>query len=405
MTIPLNVTYDFGKKLRTLRPKIKASDGREYDFKRDGAVPTVGDVPEDLRHNTIVSDWYPRIQSVRSRGVAEEATRNRGALEAWHLAMLDMDSLFFELEQFKRDRSWWNLNITKPGIRVLLSDPSWYTLYIPSSLLEPDGWENVRLWQQVATELLKRYCDRYYNYRKSEFIEPRLELRELSSEDDNFPQDEEYTLIADASDEQVIQDIERIKQKLEQHKDDFIRMRDLHACRFARHLYEPLFHVRRGGKVQIAPVALNESEYQFVEDLYGHCVKHAKEWDADGRELFLLRNLSRGRGVGFFEARSFYPDFIMWLLADGKQYITFIEPHGLQMEGPGSKKIEFHREIKRIEQRLGDPEIILNSFILSWTRHARLDWGLTRAVLERQHVLFMTDDSAGYLDKLFAALT
>lgn len=64
ITIPLNVTYDFGKKLKILRPKRKASDGKEYDFKKDAPVPTVGDIPDYLTHNTVVADWYPRIQAI-----------------------------------------------------------------------------------------------------------------------------------------------------------------------------------------------------------------------------------------------------------------------------------------------------------------------------------------------------
>jgi multidrug transporter EmrE-like cation transporter len=32
------------------------------------------------------------------------------------------------------------------------------------------------------------------------------------------------------------------------------------------------------------------------------------------KELYLLRNLSKGRGVGFFEAGNFHPDFIFWLI-------------------------------------------------------------------------------------------
>ena len=32
--IPMNVTCNFGKKLKILRPRRKASDGKEYDFKK-----------------------------------------------------------------------------------------------------------------------------------------------------------------------------------------------------------------------------------------------------------------------------------------------------------------------------------------------------------------------------------
>ena len=32
----------------------------------------------------------------------------------------------------------------------------------------------------------------------------------------------------------------------------------------------------------------------------------------DDRQVYLLSNLSKGRGIGFFEAGNFYPDFILW---------------------------------------------------------------------------------------------
>ncbi len=117
---PLNVTYDFGKKLRILRPKRKASDGTEYDFKKDAPVPTIGDIPVYMTHNTVVADWYPRIQAISSPGTTLATQKDRVSLQERHLALLDYDTLFFELEQFKRERSWYNLNITKDGIKHLL---------------------------------------------------------------------------------------------------------------------------------------------------------------------------------------------------------------------------------------------------------------------------------------------
>ncbi len=47
ITVPLNVTYDFGQRLKVLRPRV-SGDGREYDFKRDGAVPELGLVPDKI---------------------------------------------------------------------------------------------------------------------------------------------------------------------------------------------------------------------------------------------------------------------------------------------------------------------------------------------------------------------
>jgi len=405
-TVPLLVTDVTGKRLKVLRPKRKKADGREYDFKRDGPVPAVGDVPDYLKHNTVVSDWYERIQAVASRGGGEVREKSRGHLEDRHLAFLDYDGLFFELEQFKRERTWHNLNVSKGGIQALLQDRSWYTLYIPPDRLMPNGFENVRLWQQVAAELLRRYCDHYYNYRKGEFIEPRLEYRELTprEEDGLLPTEDTYQLIVDGSEEQVIQNIRAIQKDLEVKKDQLLQHGDLHACVFGTHLYQPLFYVRKGGKIQVLPVALNESEYQFVTDLKGYCEGKKRDFRKAGWELFLLRNMSRGRGVGFFESANFHPDFIMWLLAGGKQYITFLEPHGLVHEGPASKKVLFHEKVKEIEDRLGDPAVVLNSFILSWTKHGTLDWGLTRDQLKDRHVLFMVEERDTYIADLFAAL-
>jgi len=399
-TIPLNVTYDFGKKLQIIRPKRKADDGKEYDFKKDAPVPTVGQPTKYLKQNPIVSDWYPRIQSIRSKKDTETGTKERVVLRKEHISLLNLDALYFELEQFKRERSWYNLNIDKAGIKNLLSDNTWYALYLPKARLELTGFEDILLLQQVASELLKRYCDHYYNYCKRLFIEPRLELRELTVEDDNVPREDAYQLIVDGSAEQVILSIEKLKKELEENKQTLLKEGELQACRFGMHLFQPLFHVRKGGKTTILPVALNESEFQFVTDLKEWTETHEKKLQEEGVELFLLRNLSRGKGVGFFEAGNFHPDFILWMIDRDKQYVTFIEPHGLLHEGPASDKVQFHKHIKEIETRLSNQNVILNSFILSWTKYPQLRWGISQEEMEANHVLFMTDNRDGYIEKL-----
>jgi len=92
------------------------------------------------------------------------------------------------------------------------------------------------------------------------------------------------------------------------------------------------------------------------------------------------------------------------MIVDGKQYVSFIEPHGLIHEGPGSQKVLFHKRIKEIETRLGNPDVILNSFILSWTKYPQLNWGTSQEGLEKDHILFMTDDRDNYIEKLITKL-
>ena len=400
-TVPLNV-IDFGNKLKILRPKRKKSDGKDYQFNKDGPVPLLGDIPDYIVHNAVLVDWYPQIQSEQSQGTRLNTEKTTVSFFDSQLALLDYDALFFEMEQFKRERGWYNFNMSKQSIYHLFKNTTWYRLYLPESRMNPINYEGIMLLQQVAVELLKRYCEHYYKYRADEYIKPRLEYRALTREDDNFPQEENYQLTVNENDTDVILDIQRLIKDLNEQKNDIIESRYLLACNFNRHLYSPLFQVRKNGKISIMPVSLNESEYLFVKDLKEWCKNNEQRLKKDKMELYLLRNLSRGKGVGFFEAGNFHPDFILWILADGKQYINFVEPHGLLIgSGPADEKVQFHIQIKEIEKRLNVPQIILNSFILSGTPYPQLNWGNSRSELEEKHVLFMTDDKEQYINKLF----
>ena len=115
-----------------------------------------------------------------------------------------------------------------------------------------------------------------------------------------------------------------------------------------------------------------------------------------------------GRGIGFFDAGNFYPDFILWLLVGQKQYVTFIDPKGLRnIDGPEDPKIRFYRTIKGIEARLADPNVILNSFIVSNTPYKDISWwsgGISKADLEKCHVLFQKEDKHLYVEKLLSSV-
>ncbi len=109
--------------------------------------------------------------------------------------------------------------------------------------------------------------------------------------------------------------------------------------------------------------------------------------------------------MGFFEAGNFYPDFLLWQLNGNKQKIAFIEPHGLQYEGPGHMKIQFHTIIKEIEHRLADPNVILNSFIVTPTRFAKLNWCKSMDELLDMNVLFMEDQKNRYVQEIIERMT
>ena len=402
--IPLNVTYDFGQQLMVLRPRRKKDDGREYDFKRDGAVPMFGEVPQKLREKIISIDWYPRIQSLESRRGDAIGSKNEQGFSPLQISFLDEADLFFRLEKFKRERSWHNLNIAKSVLKLLLEDQSWYKVIVPASRMTFSDSGNISLWQEIAAELLQKYTEEYYNYRKAAFIEPRLELRPLEESDPNIPDADSYQLIVDASEAQLIADIKSLSNEIAARKKGILKSGDLKGCLLSEHLYEPVLHAKKGSKIQIAPVSLNESEIQFIEDLVTFFEITPNPLSESGAEAFLLRNESRGRGMGFFEAGNFYPDFLLWSVMGKKQSLAFIEPHGLQHEGPGHKKIEFHKTIKEIEARIGNPKIALNSFIITPTRHGKLNWGQSIEELNEQNVYFVADQSDHYVASIFSKM-
>jgi hypothetical protein len=214
--------------------------------------------------------------------------------------------------------------------------------------------------------------------------------------------------VVDSNEDLLIQQLEQLRDEIAANHADLVKPDQLKTVRFPNHLYQPLFHAKKNGLITIMPVALNESEYSFVEHLSTYCTGKKEDFAAKGMELFLLRNQSRGKGIGFFEAGNFYPDFILWILHGGKQYVTFIEPHGLlHGSGPQDPKIQFHQRIKEIEERCRqqDPNIVLNSFVLSWTPFAQLHWGWSKEVMKENHVFLMQEAPlGGYVAEMVEAI-
>lgn len=391
------------KNLEQLKLKIIRLK-EDIDFKKTGPKPTLELLVGD---GVAVSlDWYPKIQSARSKGlqvIADPAEKREGKLTKDHLAFLDWEALYFELEQFKNEKVWHNLNLQRDAARRLLEFPTWYKLLIPPEELEFVSFSRVRVWQEIAVSLLKKYCDSYYKYRKNEYELPHLEYRELTPDDPNFF--DEYRFLIAKSEETIIETLKQIKEEIEQGRLRDHQVGNLHCFAFNRHLYEPLVHIR-GDLIEVRPVALNEGERDFVLDLRRYHKENAANFE--GKELYLLRNQSRGRGIGFFEAGNFYPDFILWLLIPDKQYVSFVDPKGIRnLEGPGDPKIRFHETIKDLQHRLVDPKVVLNSFVISVTPYQQVGWwegGMTEQDFVNRHILFRDPEHLAHIRIIFQKL-
>jgi hypothetical protein len=417
----LPVIRNLGRKpLKTIRLK-KTINGVSTEsgdaFKNLGPMPQLA--PPDpeaepathyLQKNPVVLNWYPKIQAMQSTGTGRSDSQGRpsqGRLAREHMAFLDMDALYFELQRFKAERGWHNLNLSRSALSELLADTTWHRLLIPETELAFDAFEKIHLWQELAEALLKKYCERYYFFRKKEWELPHLEYRLLDGTDPNFPQAGEefpngsYRILVEESQTEIVEKLRQLKKIIDSGKLEPWGFGGLRAVWFSRHLYEPLLYLS-GTDLEIRPAPLNPGERRFVEDLKRY---HDAAPDLlKDKALYLLRNQSRGRGVGFFEAGNFHPDFIVWLIDNDHETISFVDPKGIRNLGFQDPKIQFHETVKEIETRLGDPSVTLNSFVISNTPVHEMEhlWGVTREQMAACHVLFQQEGAKRYIHDLLS---
>jgi hypothetical protein len=181
--------------------------------------------------------------------------------------------------------------------------------------------------------------------------------------------------------------------------------RDLHAGAGS------VFNEDQGVRFAALDVALAAARPGDVLTVNGRHVGNFVVSKAHGRELFVLRNLSRGKGIGFFEDNGFYPDFIIWVMHGKNQRVIFVEPHGMRMEEypTTNHKINLHLKLKEqvaVAKKTRKLENIeLDSYIISATpyddlrKHHGSDWDEDKYAAA--HVLFFSDQrDLKYISKI-----
>jgi hypothetical protein len=76
-----------------------------------------------------------------------------------------------------------------------------------------------------------------------------------------------------------------------------------------------------------------------------------------------------------------------------------VDPKGIRNLGSTDPKIQFYETIKEIEQRLHDPNVRLESFIVSNTpsHTMKMLWGMDKAAMKARHILFQEEDKDSYV--------
>ena len=388
---------------------IRVRSGGEFDRQISSLS---SDVPTKLQ-GKIKVDTYPKLEAMSSSTLkVDDGNKESALFEPYHLAFLNLDQIYLDLHAFKTERGWLNFSLSRNQIRELLIRKDWYQLFMPSSELMPLSFQNSRRWQETATSLLKKYVESFYKLKREEHEKKEYEYYDLDPQDKNFI--DAYQVTVETAQTAIVEKLEELKKLIESRellKSGSWQYSNLTAIGFNKHLYLPLLSMNGMDGVKISPVALNEGEREFVEDLQRYCEQKTDYFKQNERELYLLRNQSRGRGVGFFEAGNFYPDFIMWILRPDKQFVSFIDPKGIRnLNGIDDPKIKFREKIKDLEndKLLKDscPDVVLNSFIVSNTFLHEVSWRSALVVndFEERHVFFQKEDKHNYIGKILRVI-
>jgi hypothetical protein len=123
--------------------------------------------------------------------------------------------------------------------------------------------------------------------------------------------------------------------------------------------------------------------------------------------------LTRGTGIGFFEERGFYPDFILWIIDGKKQHIVFVEPHGMLHANAyiHDEKARLHEALPDLAKGIGVRSkrkgIGLDSYIISGTPYQDLykkydDGTWSREKFADAHILFPErSEEYNYIERMF----
>ncbi len=323
---------------------------------------------------TVTLDRYKHLQVLESgnnqTGYGASA-RQTQKFEKKHLALINKRTVYHKVLERKRRFSWHNMAISQETVNTLLESDGWYDLYIPPEKLDLSHYGRVREWENLAVDLISEYASQYWREKRSVWEHEYMEIVALDDKNLNYVQ--KYEISIDKKEENFIRDIERlVGQVNEGYYGQTLNLMDVKISFLAPdfHAYIPLLCANAQKTVQITPTPLNDGEASFVKYLED-IVENMNLPFLNGKEIYLMRNLSRGRGVSFFDDYSFYPDFILWVKDPQRQNILFIDPKGLKIyNSKMQSKVDLHKQIKEIEKKIQNknPEIFLHSYIWSHTQ-------------------------------------
>ncbi|MCG6533625.1 MAG: DEAD/DEAH box helicase family protein [Syntrophales bacterium LBB04] len=355
----------------------------------------------------VVVDMSVKVQSMESSTVGIQTAEVRAGagqtIPPESLALVDWERAYLDLLAYKERKGLKNLVIHALAPFMIIKNVN-YTLLADDAVIKPRLFAERALLQEAIIRILRKYADNFYRTRREKWESQNLVYKTLDKSDPNLTFNRDvvrehsegtYVVKVRKSDKELIAAIEKLGENV-----DILRKQEtneLPRIYFDRHLYLPLLF-EKNDNVHTVPPGLKKSEVQFVRDLKAHWTTE-KDKSLAGKEVFLLRNLSRGSGVGFFEESGFYPDFILWVVNGKNQRIVFIEPHGMIHASAyiHDEKARLHERLPELAKQMGQrskkKNISLDSFIISATPYDDLykrydDGAWDRVKFAEKHILF-----------------
>ncbi len=410
-TLQLPVTWNFAK--QTDLKVIRLKDDLKYEHSDDR--PVLGEL-NGIKEPKVKIDYYSQLQIISSDNNIERIVREKKSVNilSYSSAVFNRLRIYDKLLARKRQMGWHNLSIQRDAVYALLDREDWYELYLPPEKLEVNSYSDLQKLEDIAIELVSEYITEFWKAKRRRWELKHLEIRELNKSDPNNIG--EYSLSVDAREEALIEYVRMLISNLPKSAnvnasiESFTRDTNKRFGELPKHLssrlklcqvisdlhaYKPLLYTTGKGEVTVQPVPLDINEKEVVEKLTDFAYSNAD--CLQNRKLYLIRNLSRGRGVSFFDDYAYYPDFIVWVVNNKCQHIIFLDPKGLVWFGSKeSKKVELHKTIKKIEGRLNEknPNLYLHAYVLSITHPDKIGDRLrTKQEWEELGVYFLKQDN------------
>ena len=413
LPLSIRINKDFLEKGLVV-PRVP--DGRDFAAEEDIVL-----VPDPSVQVHV--DMSLKVQTLESRGAGIVATDaqsgDAGPIPDKSLKLVDWEKAYFDLLDYKERKGFGNLIVRSDMPKRILTytEPkSLYRLVADESVVKPQSFGDAARLQEAVTNILRKYMDAFYRSRRERWESSYLVYKTLHESDPNLSfnhsdgvkEDDyagRYLINVQQSESELISEIQKFINDFDQLCEE--ETEELPRIYFDRHLYHPLLRAHRD-EIRTSPLGLNDSESQFIQDLKNFWASEKDKLLA-GVEVFLLRNLERGRGVGFFEERGFYPDFILWIIAE-QQHIVFVEPHGMLHANAyrHDDKARLHERLpelgKEIGMRSNRQDVTLDSYIISVTPYGDLyqryddgSWDVSE--FADAHILFLEQDD--YMKRIF----